>query len=361
MKAENVFGLILAGGTGTRLWPRSTKQLPKQCLPLTEEKKTLIQLTFERVAKKIPQEAIWVSANELFQNELQKQLSKTIGKDFSRFFVEPIGKNTAPAILWTSLYFYEINPNAILCLFPSDHHIPVEEDFVDLLTKGIEEAEEGNLVTFGIAPSAPKTGYGYIEKDKRKTRHGYYIKKFVEKPDVKTAQNYYESGEYFWNSGMFVFPVKTLLDEFKKYQPKMVEVFQELINAKEDILHSPRLKNCFEKIESISIDYAILEKSKKTVVIPGNLKWSDLGDWASVMESLQEEGKLTQINKKEVYTISSSNNLVWNETKPVAIVGVNDLVIVETEKVMLVCSLEQSQEVKKLVELLKKEGVDNLL
>ena len=327
-KKTNIFGIILAGGGGTRLWPLSGETCPKQFLSLTEEK-TLLQLTFERLTKFIPSENIITVTNHKHVDIVKKQLG-----DAHKAIGEPLSRNTAPAIALGVQHIQEIcKDDPVIMVCPSDHLIKNEKNFVKAAYEGAKLAEKGSLVIFGIKPTRPETGYGYVHATSRT---------FKEKPDYDTALKYLQFGDYYWNGGIFMFKLSTILEEMKKFTPEI------LANI-----------NNYEKLPSISIDYAVIEKSDKLTVIPVDFGWSDLGSWDSVYDVLHKDKNKNAING-DVIALNTQNSLIYSTSKKIATYGVKDIIVVETEDGVLVCRREDSQHVKEIVERLKNCSVKKL-
>jgi len=337
--------LILAGGSGTRLWPLSRKNYPKQYLDLISNK-SLIQETAARVSDY----PVYVVSNQdtdfLIENQLKEILSDF---DKNHLILEPIGRNTAPAIAYAASFFSD---EEILAVFPSDHTILNEKAFAQLIKEGEELAIEGHIVTFGIKPTRPETGYGYIRTKSDKVRSAYKVDAFKEKPDQNTAQKYLEEGNYFWNSGMFIFSVKTIKEELKKYCPEVYQVMQEL--AKKDLVE----KKDYEKFPNISIDYAVMEKTEKLLLLSADIGWNDIGGFEALHDNLaQDENGNAVKGRVDFYSLDSQDNLIFSMMKKrmIATVGVKDLMIIETDDALLVGNKQDSQKVKDLVDLLKKD------
>jgi len=333
--------IILAGGSGTRLWPVSRKLMPKQFVKLFKDS-SLYQLTLSR-NRFLCSEVQIVSNEEQYFIALDQ--AKEIGLDSSKFILEPIGRNTAAAIAIASFGF---DYDDLLLVLPSDHLIKDQKEYERVVNEAREFAEDGYLVTFGITPSSPKTGFGYIEAD------GYSVKAFHEKPDFQTAKEYLKKGSYYWNSGMFCFKAGLFLDELKKYSPKIYETSKK---ACEDAIKTEVLRVRLEDMLAVpedSIDYAVMEKSTKVKVVPSDIGWSDVGSFDALHQELEKD---TNNNTKSdnLIDINSKNNLVI-ASKKVALVDVDDLVIVSTNDALLVSKQGSSQKVKEVVKRLKAQN-----
>jgi len=336
--------IVLAGGRGTRLWPLSRERFPKQFLKLIDGK-SLLECTYRRaIALAGAQDVVTVtSADFLF---LTKEIAESVDPKLTESIIaEPVGKNTAPAVGLAVKYISEKlqgSPDEPLLVLTSDHIIEPLEKFVDYMKLGMLAAEEGYLVTFGIKPTRPETGFGYIQMGE--TMNGFHkAKRFVEKPDLETAQKYLNDGSYCWNSGMFGFTTATFLEELSVYQPQIYEL---LYGSFEDVVRN------FEKMPSTSMDYAIMEKSSRVVVIPMELSWSGVGSWDSyydVMEKDQEGNVLVG----DVVALNAKNSLAFSDSRLITLAGLEDTLVVETQDAVLIAKKGDRQEVRQLVEELK--------
>ena len=332
--------IILCGGSGTRLWPISRTLMPKQFVKLFE-KKSLFQLTVERNSKVCDSQFVVSNAEQYF---LALDQLEELHKTHNRYLLEPVGRNTAPAI---ALACMALDYDEIVLVTPSDHLIKDEVEYKKVLSQAQELAKEDNLVTFGITPTFPETGFGYIEADQLSVRA------FHEKPDKQTAQNYVDAGNYYWNSGMFCFKAGVFLDELKKHSPKIHDnALLALQNTQDENLI--RIKHDYMiNIPEDSIDYAVMEKSDKVKVIPSDIEWSDVGSFDALYEELPKDENKNTLNSKHI-AIDSKNNLVYGEDKYIATIDVEDLIIVDTGDALLVSKKGSSQKVKKVVAELKK-------
>lgn len=331
--------IILAGGSGTRLWPLSRNNYPKQFLKLKKMDKSIFQLSFERCLKLAGLSEIFIVTNINYKFLVLGQIEE-LGYNFneSQILVEPTGKNTLPAIYY-GVKEIQKQGDDIAAVFPSDHLIDDEEKFVKIIKQGEQLAGE-YIITYGIRPSKPHTGYGYI-KPSMPLELGFEVDEFKEKPDYKTAVDYLEKG-YLWNSGMFMFRTEIFTEEVKQLNPQVYESFK-----------SSNINETYEKTPSISIDYGIMEKSRRVAVVPLNIKWSDLGSFDTFYDEFtdDESGNITFNGD---ITVDSSNNLLYtNEDKTVALIGVNDLIVVDEKDALLICKKDQSQKVKEVVDRLK--------
>lgn len=342
-----MYGIILAGGSGSRLWPLSRELCPKQLLKLDGEN-SLLQSTFKRLCRFIDPENIISITNIKHANDVKFQLSKVCGD--SVVLSEPIAKNTAPAIAASIEYFKQMkDENEVVIIVPSDHLIKDLEKFENTVKTGLKAAEEGKIVTFGIQPTYPETGYGYI-KTKSENDGIFDVDCFVEKPDLKTAQKYLLEGNYFWNSGIFMAKVSTLLKEFAHYQKEIFENLSKL-NYKESITIK---YGVFDDMPSISFDYAIMEKSNKIVLCKLQSDWSDLGSWQSLYDVAEKDSNGNVLEGNAIVE-DVKNSFIYTDKKIVAAIGLENVILVNTEDAVLACKADYSQQVKNVFEKLKKD------
>lgn len=351
-----MYALIMAGGHGTRFWPLSREMMPKQMLKIVGSN-TMIQDTVQRILPLVPLNHLYIATNEKHAENIDTQL-KEISKIKSNinFIVEPMGKNTAPAIAVAATYINEIDPESIMVVLPADHVIQKKTEFLELLKQAERLAAQGYLVTFGIKPTRPETGYGYIKAGK-KTFAGFNVDKFTEKPNLKTAQKYLKNPKYFWNGGIFVWQTKTILQEIKKYLPSLYEKLDFLRSAPNQ---EEALKNFYSEIKPISIDYGIMEHTNKAVVIPADISWNDIGSWAAIDEVVEKDlnGNIIAGN---VVDINSQNSIIYGGKELVATIGLNNMVVVSTDDAILICPKNKSQEVKNVVDKIKEKGSEEYL
>lgn len=349
--------VVLSGGSGTRLWPLSRSSYPKQFLSITE-KKTLFQLTLERIhslnqALSNFQNPIIVT-NENHRFIVAEQLRQA--KTSAEILLEPIARNTAPAIAAAAELALSRGEDPILLILAADHVIEKQEAFNQAIAVGLAAAELGKLVTFGIVPTAPEIGYGYI-KAQQKVEHSdlksYPVAQFVEKPNRATAEQYIADGSYLWNSGMFMFKASIYLKELEKFNPAIVKNAKNAIQNSKNDLDFVRLdKVSFEQCPEDSIDYAVMEKTEHAVVVPLNAKWNDVGAWNSVWEVSQKDENGNSL-RGDVITQDTHNSLIHAETRLVSTLGVENIVVIETADAVLVAAQSKVQDIKKIVEKLK--------
>ena len=344
-----MYAIILAGGSGTRLWPLSRELFPKQYLGLLNDQQSLFQTTVERVLTIVPEERTIVVTHVDQAAEIKRQLSLS-GRTAIRLLEEPEARNTAAAIglaAWQLLH--EAGPDAVMAVLPSDHLIPDSKEFGALLRAGEAAALAYGLVTFGLRPTCPETGYGYICAGESLEHGAYSVEKFVEKPDLETAQRYLADSRYLWNSGMFVFRVGALVEQYRQLLPAMHATLEQI-----DYANLGDLEATYRTLEKTSIDYGILERAAGVAVIPTAINWSDLGSWEAYYQvSLRDENE--NYLKGRVLTIGTEGTLIYSTSRLVGAVGLKDLVIVDTDDALLVCNRHQTQDVKKIVDQLTAE------
>jgi mannose-1-phosphate guanylyltransferase len=371
---KNHYAVIMAGGIGSRFWPLSTKDMPKQFLDILGIGQTLLQITFERFKQVVPSENIFVITHEQYESIILKQLPEITSNQIIK---EPQVMNTAPCVAFASNKILAINPNATMIFAPSDHLIIKENAFFDVVDKGLKFAENKDvLITIGIKPNRPDTGYGYIQyvdhiknADTNKSNvkfedYTFEVKTFTEKPDLELAKTFVESGDFLWNAGIFIWNANSILKAFDKLQPEMSQIFK---NGKK-IYNTPEEESFIKKVyptcKSISIDYAIMEKADNVFVIPGDLGWSDLGTWKSLFEIRDKSatGK-NVIHGQNILEFNTSNSLLLNqETEKLVVVNdADNLLIVNTKDVLLVCNLDKEQEVKMIVNEVRNKFKDKYI
>lgn len=340
--------VILSGGSGTRLWPLSRGQYPKQFLPLVS-RQTMLQETLCRLHGLEGLEKPIAVCNEDHRFMVAEQLREVNAKP-TAIILEPVGRNTAPAVALAAL---AAAPDAVLLVLPSDHVIIDIASFQEAVKKANRLAMQDSLVTFGIVPTRPETGYGYIKRSPTAHDDAYPVAAFVEKPDLKTANDYVNSGDYFWNSGMFAFKAGVFLQELAKFNPKMLEVCREAYAAAQIDADFVRVNpDIFALCPSDSIDYAVMEKTDRAMVIPLDAGWNDVGSWSALWDVTEKDAFGNAI-RGDVMTVDAHNSFIHSENKLVAVIGIRDLVIVETADAVMVAPKDRVQDVKLMVEQLK--------
>ena len=351
MTTDNNYCVIMAGGIGSRFWPMSTQKFPKQFQDILGTGRTMIQQTFDRIQKIVPKENIFVITNKEYVELTAQQLPEI---SHENIVGEPMMKNTAACNIYMSNKISEINPNANLIVLPADHLILKEEIFLEKINLALDIASKNDyLITLGITPTRPDTGYGYIQFIEKKNSEINKVKTFTEKPDLEIAKTFLESGDFLWNAGIFIWNVKSIQTAFQKYLPEMYEQFSSCeYNSKGE-------ESCIEliypKVFKISIDNGILEKAKNVYVIPADLGWSDLGTWNSVFENAEKDENKNSDNSKYVLSYHSKGNIIRikNKNKAVIIDGLKNYIIVDTDKALLICPRDNDQLIKDYVQDLK--------
>ena len=349
-----MIAMILAGGTGTRLWPYSRSMTPKQFLNLGSTHESLFQETCKRLETLVSPEQIYVVGSDEHVGELRQQMLQMF-PDYrpAQLLIEPLSRNTAPAILWGILSIPQNQRREPVVILASDHLIKAPEQFVSALKSAESLANSGYIVTFGIRPDRPETGYGYI-KSGEALKVGFKVEDFVEKPDQETAERYLESSDYTWNASIFMATVETWLEEFRIHAPELLATFENKTDVGNDLSDPENIRKIYEAIPAESIDYALLEKSKRVAVLPVEMEWSDLGSWESIFQ-VSEKDAQGNVLRGNVILHDTQNSLIFSSKKLVTSIGVENLIIVETDDALLVCDMKRSQDVKKLVETLKRE------
>ena len=356
---DHVYGVILAGGSGTRFWPLSRERFPKQLLRIIGEE-TLLQQTFQRLIKHIIPRQMTVVTNETQAESIRLQLNEWKDDLVGNIILEPEGRNTAPAIALTALQLIHRDPEAVMVVVPADHVVKAAKKFMRAVQFATKLAARGHLVTFGIHPSRPETGYGYIQPNRRKRVSsqgpfvGYSVARFVEKPDLPTANRYCKSGNYFWNSGIFVWKAATILEELGLQQPKLSKILKDLGQRIGTPEFPSVLRKTYAKIPSLSIDHAVMEHSARSVVVPVDFGWSDVGSWGSLEEvaPLDKDGNVRNGN---IIDIGSRQSVLFADRRLVATIGLDNMVVVDTPDATLVCPKDRAQDVKAIVSLLKQQ------
>jgi mannose-1-phosphate guanylyltransferase len=367
-KALAMHAVILAGGRGTRFWPRSRTRTPKQLLNIVG-KGSMLQQTVARLSPLIPPQRLWTVTNAEQVDALRKQLPAAARK---LVLTEPIGRNTAAAIALAATHVrHAAGGDALLAVLPADHFIAQPDKYREIVRAALELAREpGRMVVLGIPPTRPDTGFGYVERQGDSiTAHGtpvYAVRRFTEKPELSVAKEYVSSGNFHWNAGMFFWRVSTFLDALKEYLPPTYKLLEELAQHIGKRSYAAKLKRIYPKLENISVDYAILERATQkpgapgVFVIPAEIGWSDIGSWAAVYELLAKNPG-ENLFAGEGHSLNAEGNFIWSPGKFVAAIGVRDLVVVETPDALLICPRDRAQDVGKIVKALEDRKLKKLL
>lgn len=350
---EHYYTVIMAGGVGSRFWPMSRKKRPKQFLDILNNGKTLFQATYERFLKICKKENIFIVANEDYREIIKQQIPDI---DDRCILGEPYGRNTAPCIAYAAHKIYKIDKDAVMVAAPSDHLINNEKEFQSTILKSLKfTSENDDMITLGIKPANPATGYGYIQFNEDNSKDQFYkVKTFTEKPNEDLARHFLETGEFLWNAGIFVWNVNTVIKAFEKFLPEINEIFakgKKFFCTDEEVTY---IQKAYELCTNISIDYGIMEKADNVYVIPAEFGWSDIGTWKALFE-LIEKDKSNNIIKGDKVISRNTTNCIINvpNDKVVSLNHVNNLIIVETDGILLIADIEKEQEIRQLVNEVK--------
>lgn len=348
----------MAGGVGSRFWPVSTQEFPKQFHDLMNTGSSLLQQTFARLQNFIPTENIFVLTNAAYVSLVHEQIP---GLNDYQIVPEPAMRNTAPCILLAALKIQKIEPDAVMLVAPSDHLIDDDDAFRENILKCMEHSRANDAIcTLGITPDAPKTGFGYIEYQSSETATLHPVVKFREKPDKDTAEQFLAQGNFLWNAGIFVWSIQTIVQAFKKNQTTMFELFYSGLSAYNTEMETKFLEANYGLAENISVDYAILEKAESIYVLPATFGWSDLGTWGSLFEENEKDREGNVVIGATLSSQNSTGNMIFLPKGKLAVIeGVNDYIIVEKDNVILMIPREKEQEIKEIVARVKKEHGDS--
>jgi len=340
----------MAGGIGSRFWPISRTSYPKQFIDILGTGKTLIQQTYERFLKIVPKENIFILTNDNYINLVKAQLNQI---DDAQIIGEPIMRNTAPCIAYGSHKIRKINPNASIVVAPSDHLIMDNDEFIRCINIALEVASKNDcLITLGIKPSRPDTGYGYIQYNTQKIEENLFkVKTFTEKPNLEIAKTFVQSGDFLWNAGIFVWSAENIIKSFEKYLPEMNDIFLEGTEIYNTDKEKEFIQSAFTQCTNISIDYGIMEKADNVYVLPSEFGWSDLGTWDSVYELSEKDYVGNAVRPAERVIMYDSSNCMVNVPigKLVVLQGLHDYIVVEDNNTLLICPRDQEQEIKQIV------------
>ena len=349
---KNYYAILMAGGVGSRFWPVSTEEFPKQFHDMLGTGDTLIQKTFNRLAKLIPQENIFILTNERYNDLVFEQLP-TVTK--RQVVLEPAMRNTAPCILYASLKIQKENPDAIMIVAPSDHWIEDESTFSNNVQQAFDFCSKNDaLMTLGIQPTFPNTGYGYIEFDKTTFNDIKSVNQFREKPDYETAKEFISQGNFLWNAGIFMWSVKSVVAAFQNNQPVLYELFRSGLSKYNTDQENDFIQENYAKSENISVDYAIMETSKNVYVIAAEFDWNDLGTWGSLYDKLDKDTSGNAVVNARTLTEDASGNMIRTANNKIVVVdGLRDYIIVDKEDVLLIYPKSKEQDIKKVLQKVK--------
>ena len=344
---KNYYAVLMAGGVGSRFWPVSTTENPKQFHDMLGAGKTLIQKTFGRLNKFIPTENILILTNERYNDLVLEQLPMVTQE---QVVLEPAMRNTAPCILYAALKIQKMNPDAVMIVAPSDHWIEDEEAFAENVQACFDKCEkEDVLCTLGIQPTYPNTGFGYIEFEKEDTNRLKQVAQFREKPDLETAKEFLAAGNFLWNAGIFMWSVNTIVNAFKNFQATQYELFANGISCYNTAEEKAFIAEYYPKAENISIDYAILEQSKAIYTLPATFDWNDLGTWGALYEKLdKDEAENATVNCQTIVNDGKGNMISTAKGKIVVVDGLEDYIIVDKDDVLLIYPKDKQQDIKKV-------------
>lgn len=351
---KNYYAILMAGGVGSRFWPVSTQEYPKQFHDMLGTGDTLIQKTFNRLSELIPKENIFILTNERYNNLVLEQLPDVTKR---QVVLEPAMRNTAPCILYASLKIQKENPNAVMIVAPSDHWIEDENAFTQNVKQTFEFCEQNDaLMTLGIQPTFPNTGYGYIEFDKSSNQDIKPVSQFREKPDYETAKSFIAQGNFLWNAGIFMWSAKSVIKAFKSNQPELYSLFETGIEAYNTDLEDGFIQENYAKAENISVDYAIMEKSENVFVLPATFDWNDLGTWGSLYDKLNKDSDNNAVVNAKTLTEDATGNMIRSKKDKIVVVdGLKDYIIVDKDEVLLIFPKAKEQDIKNVLQNVKEK------
>jgi mannose-1-phosphate guanylyltransferase len=355
----NIYAVLMAGGVGTRFWPRSREKSPKQILSVLGEE-TLIQLSYKRLNNLVDDSRIMVVTNYDQKDVIQEQLPRL---NSGNFVLEPFGKNTAPCIGLAAIHVAYQDPEAIMVVLPADHVITKVDEFQRVIKLAVEfSAQNDGLVTLGITPYEPATGYGYIQAGEEVLKSNshlvYKVKTFAEKPNWDTAKRFLKSGDFYWNSGIFIWKATTILQEISEKLPEIHDGLMEINRSIDTPNYYQTLESIYQHFKGISIDFGVMQQAANVYVIPTDIGWNDVGSWETVYDISTKDKNSNAAECAELINIESRKCYVYSPEKAVALVGVDNLIVVDTGDALLICKKSAAQGVKEVVDHLKKKGLD---
>lgn len=349
---KNYYAILMAGGVGSRFWPVSTSSFPKQFHDMLGTGDTLIQKTFSRLSNLIPKENIFILTNEKYNDLVLEQLPEVTQR---QVVLEPAMRNTAPCILYASLKIQKENPDAVMIVAPSDHWIEDEQSFTKNVQDAFDFCEANDaLMTLGIQPTFPNTGYGYIEFDKSAENIVKPVAQFREKPDFETAKEFIAQGNFLWNAGIFMWSAKSVVKAFQSFQPTLYALFESGIDTYNTDFEDDFIRDNYEKAENISVDYALMENAKNVYVIGADFDWNDLGTWGSLYDKLDKDQDNNAVVNARTLTEDASGNMIRaNKDKLVVVDGLQDYIIVDKDEVLMIYPKSKEQDIKRVVKQVK--------
>ncbi len=363
--SKHDYCVIMAGGVGSRFWPLSRTSRPKQFLDILGVGSTLLQQTFRRFASVLPPENIYIVSNAEYRDLIREQLPEM---EEGNILLEPYRRNTAPCVAYATFSILGKDPDARMVVAPSDHLILKEDVFCEVVRKGLDFVDKNNaLLTLGIQPSRPETGYGYIQAETEALEENencklQKVKTFTEKPDQKLARVFFESGEFFWNAGIFFWSVRSILESFHRYLPDVSAAFEDGIGIYGTDQESSFIEETYAGCKNISIDYGIMEKADNVYVLATDIGWSDLGTWGSLYDQVRPDEGRNAVMGENVFVYDTRNSLInVDSDKLIVIQGLDDYVVVDSEDVLLICRMDQEQRIKTFVNDVKLSGKDKYI
>jgi len=354
---NRLYPVILAGGSGTRFWPLSRERLPKQFLALVSKQPLLVD-TFRRLQKLATARRILIVCGKSHAAMVRRLLKSVPGDNV---LIEPRARNTAPAIGLAAVRVFKSDPDGILAVMPSDHYVADPEEFRDCVRRGAALAEDGYLVTLGIQPTQPETGFGYIRFGESLPQGGRKVLAFVEKPTLERARSYFESGEYLWNGGIFLFKAIAILEAFRRHLPQLAQGLDALVHARSDRVYAKLVLKTFRDAPAVSIDYGVMEKASNLAVVPGNFGWSDVGSFSALWEVKPRDSQGNAVVGGRAVLVDCRNCLVISGSRLVALAEMSDCVVVDSKDALLVIAKDKSQEVRRVVESVRTRRWKNFL
>lgn len=356
--STNYYAILMAGGVGSRFWPVSTQDFPKQFHDMLGTGDTLLQKTFQRLSKLIPEENIFVLTNARYKDLVFQQLP---GVTDRQVLLEPAMRNTAPCILYASLKIQKENPDAVMIVAPSDHWIEDETKFIENVQHAFDFCETNDvLMTLGIQPTFPNTGFGYIEYDQSEKEAIKPVHQFREKPDYETAKSFIDQGNFLWNAGIFIWSAKSVVKSFQFHQPQLFELFEKGIAIYNTDDEDFFIAENYRKSENISVDYAIMEVSENVYVLPAEFDWNDLGTWGSLYDKLEKDNHQNAVVNARTWTEDATGNMIrTKDNKIVVLDGLKDYIIVDKDDVLLIFPKSKEQDIKQMLQDVKDKFGEN--